>query len=137
MIENTIQVRVRYAHIDKMGIVYHSRYLEWFEAGRSELLRKIGLPYSEVEKSGILLPVVEAFLKFKTPAKYDDLINIVSTIREIPGVKLKIFYKIYDEDFKNILVDGYTIHAFINSDGKPTRIPLWIKEVLEKENNDE
>ena len=137
MIENKIQIRVRYAHIDKMGIVYHSRYLEWFEAARSELLRELGIAYSEIKKKGTTLPVVEAHLKYKVPAKYDDSINIVSIIKDIPSAKLKIFYKIYNEDFKNLLVEGYTIHAFINSKGKPTRIPLWIKKFLEKKiNND-
>ncbi len=137
MIENKIQLRVRYAHIDKMGIVYHSRYLEWFEAGRNELFRDLKIPYAEMEQRGISLPVVEAFLKFVKPAKYDELINIITTLYDIPRAKVKIFYKIFNEHFSNLLVEGYTVHAFINSNNKPTKIPLWLKEILEKNINDE
>jgi len=137
MIESKTHIRVRYADTDQMGIVYHSHYLEWFEAGRAELFREMGIPYTEIEKRGTVLPVIEAHLKFKRPARYDQILKIVTMLKEIPKVKLKIFYNIYDENYKNLLVDGYTVHSFINSKGKPTRVPFWLKRVFEEKFNDE
>ena len=137
MIESNTHIRVRYADTDQMGIVYHSHYLEWFEAGRAELFREMGMPYTEIEKKGIVLPIIETYLRYKRPAKYDQILKIITMLKEIPKAKLKIYYNIYDENHSNLLVDGYTVHSFINSKGKPTRIPLWMKRVFEENFNDE
>jgi len=87
MIEFITNVRVLYAHTDTMGVVSNVRYLEYFEAGRNEFLRKIGFPYTEMEKENIALPVIEANLKYISTAKYDDLIQIKAKINELPTVK--------------------------------------------------
>ena len=131
MIEIETNIRVRYADTDQMGFVYYANYLEWFEVGRTEFFRAIGIPYTEIEKKGLILPVIEAYLKFKKPAKYDQVIAIKTILKEIPKAKLKIFYIIYNDDNKDILVEGHTVHGFLNSEKKPVRIPLWIKNILE------
>ena len=122
MIENRTHIRVRYAETDKMGIVYYARYLEWFEVGRTELLRSLDMPYAQLEKEGVGLPVIEAFCKYRNSAKYDDLVQIVSRLSEIPKARIKIEYEVLDEQ-QNVLAEGYTIHIFMNQEGKPMRPP--------------
>ena len=131
MIEVETNIRVRYADTDQMGFVYYANYLEWFEVGRTEFFRLIGIPYTEIEKKGLILPVIEAYLKFKKPAKYDQLITVKTILKEIPKAKLKVFYLIYNDDIKDLLVEGHTVHGFLDSGKKPVRIPLWIKNILE------
>src|SRR4030095_5001091 len=92
MLETTTEYRVLYAHTDKMGVVNNVRYFEYFEAGRNDFLRKLGCPYTELEKDNIGLPVIEAYAKFKSSAKYDEIIVIRSILRQIPTVRFKIEY---------------------------------------------
>lgn len=129
MLTKTTSVRVRYADTDKMGITYYSKYLEWFEVGRTEMLRDIGFPYTELEKEGIGLPVLEAYCRYHRAAKYDQLLRIVSTVKTLPRVTIRIDYKIYDE--QALLVEGYTTHPFIGISGKPIRVPKSLLEVLQ------
>jgi acyl-CoA thioester hydrolase len=121
---------VRYADTDKMGITYYSKYLEWFEVGRTEMLREIGFPYTQLEKEGIGLPVIEAYCRYHRAAMYDQLLRIVSTVRSLPRVTIRIDYKIYNET-QELLVDGYTTHPFIGKSGKPVRAPKSLLEVLQ------
>jgi len=105
-----------------MGVVNNARYLEYFEAGRNDLLRNLGMPYTELEKRNIGLPVIEAFAKFVYPAKYDDLLTICTEIREIPKVRFRIDYVVMLKD--KMITTGYTVHSFINFQKmKPTRPP--------------
>ena len=135
MIQTKTPVRVRYIHTDKMGIVYHSHYLAWFAAGRSAFFQELGTPYTEVEKKGISLPVIEAYLQYKNPAYYDQLIVVHTILKEIPkGARIKIYYKIYDEESKKVLVEGYTVHGVINKKGKPSRMPSWLRNILQEKN---
>jgi acyl-CoA thioester hydrolase len=130
MLVNTTYVRVRYADTDKMGITYYSKYLEWFEVGRTEMLREIGFPYTQLEKEGIGLPVIEAYCRYHRAATYDQLLRIVSAIKTLPRVTIRIEYKIYNEQ-QELLVDGYTTHPFIGKAGKPVRAPKSLLEVLQ------
>lgn len=133
MIRNTTEIRVRYADTDQMKIVYHAKYLEYFEVGRSALIRSLGMPYSELEARGILLPVVEVYAKYRKPARYDELLLIEACIPELPQATLKIDYRIYLGEENNVLVEGYTIHSFTStSTGKPTRPPGYFVQLLEK-----
>lgn len=133
MIRHTTQIRVRYADTDQMKVVYHGKYLEYFEVGRAALIRSLGLPYSELEQRGILLPVIEAFAKFRKPALYDDLLSVEAIVPELPRATLKIDYQVFRDHEEEPLAEGYTIHSFINvATGKPTRPPLYFLEVLEK-----
>jgi acyl-CoA thioester hydrolase len=122
MIEYDYKTRVRYADIDQMGIVYYSRYYEFFEAARTDMLREIGLPYSKFEEMGFMLPVIESYCKYKNGAKFDRLVNVKCMVKSIPQVKIKIEYIITDEDGTQ-LVTGHTVHAFLNSNGKVCRAP--------------
>ena len=133
MISNVTSVRVRYADTDKMQFVYNGKYLEYFEVGRTELLRSLGLPYSIIEKEGYQLPLIEAGLKYKNPAYYDDVLLIKANLNEIYSAKVHIEYEILRESDKNLIVSGYTTHMFIKSDTKkPTKPPQIYLETLGK-----
>jgi acyl-CoA thioester hydrolase len=138
MIKHATQIRVRYADTDQMKVVYHGKYLEYFEVGRAALIRSLGLPYSELESRGILLPVIEAFAAYRKPARYDDLLSIETVISELPAAKLKIEYRVFRIDEKEPLAEGYTIHSFLNvASGKPTRPPHYFTQILEKAMHEE
>jgi len=132
MINHVTEIRVRYADTDQMKVVYHGKYLEYFEVGRAALIRSLGLPYSELETRGILLPVIEAFARYKKPALYDDLLSIEAVVSELPKATLKIDYQVFRDHEKEPLAEGYTIHSFLNvATGKPTRPPIYFVQVLE------
>ena len=125
-------IRVRYADTDQMGYVYYGNYLTFYEIGRVELLRKLGIRYKELEKSGIIMPVIESHSKYILPAQYDELLTIRTTIEKIPLLKIVFYYKIFNEE-KKIIHTGKTILAFINtSSKKPCSAPKSIISLLEK-----
>ncbi len=131
MIENTTRLRVRYADTDQMGFAYYANYLVWFEVGRTEMLRAIGLPYAEIEKEEIALPVLEAHCTYRKSARYDQMLRVVSRLKEMPRVSLRIDYEIFD-DAEQLLAEGYTTHAFINQEGRPVRPPqMFMAKVRE------
>jgi acyl-CoA thioester hydrolase len=133
MIKHTTQIRVRYADTDQMKVVYHGKYLEYFEVGRAALIRSLGLPYSELETRGIHLPVIEAFAKYRKPARYDDLLSVEAIVSELPKATLKIDYQVFRNHEKEPLAEGYTVHSFVNvATGKPTRPPLYFMQIMEK-----
>lgn len=133
MITHKTQIRVRYADTDQMRTVYYGKYFEYFEQARSELLRSIGLPYAEIEKSGVFLPVIEAFARYRRSAQYDDLITVESLVEELPVARIRINYKIFEEKNVEPIVEGYTVHSFLNaSTGKPTRAPAQFLQVLQE-----
>jgi len=133
MISTETKIRVRYADTDQMKMIYHSKYLEYFEQGRSDLLREIGLPYPEIEKMGYYLPVVEAHAKFLKAGRYDDLLTVRTMLTELPQVRITIEYAIINDETKELLVAGYTVHGFVDANsGKPTRPPEKFIEIVEK-----
>jgi acyl-CoA thioester hydrolase len=113
-------IRVRYSETDQMGVVYHTNYLNWFEIGRTELIRTLGMPYHKIEAEGLLLPVIDAHMQFKLPARYDDLITIRTRIEEFSNVRLQFESEI--RRVGELLVSGRTKHVWVNRDWKPTRI---------------
>jgi acyl-CoA thioester hydrolase len=122
MIETETNYRVLYAHTDKMGIVNNARYLEYFEAGRGDMLRKIGYNYKQMEKKNIALPLIEAYCRYVDTAKYDDVLVIKCFMKEIPTVKTKIDYAIYVNE--KLVAEGYTVHSFVDLIKiKPVRPP--------------
>ena len=124
MIQHTSEIRVRYADTDQMKQVYYGKYFEYFEQGRSDLLRSLGLPYGELERIGFLLPVLEACARYRRPAQYDDLLRVRTTMAEFPGVRFQIDYTIMRENDDETIAEGHTIHSFINAGTrKPTRPP--------------
>ena len=126
MLESRTQISVRYAETDMMGIVYHGSYLPWFEVGRTTLLKESGLPYRELEAQGFLLPVIELGSKFLKPAYYDDTVTVITQLRERPTLRIRLDYEIRRGE--ELLVTGFTIHAFINKAGEPVRPPAYFKE---------
>jgi len=133
VISTETKIRVRYADTDQMKMVYHAKYLEYFEQGRSDLLRETGLPYPEIEKLGYYLPVVEAHAKFLKAGRYDDLLTVRTMLTELPQVRVTIEYAIINEETKELLVAGYTVHGFVEAkSGKPTRPPKKFVEILNK-----
>lgn len=129
-------LRVRYAETDQMGIVYHSNYLIWFEVGRSELFRELNLPYTEFEKQGIGLAVVEANCRYRKPTHYDDDLVIVTEIDNITSRSITFSYLVYRDE--TLLAEGKTVHVFINQEGRSTDVSkyaIWerLQPVLEKQ----
>ncbi len=129
MLKFNTQVRVRYADTDKMGVVYYSNYAVFYEVGRTEMFRSLGVPYSSLEEQGIALPVVELVCHYHRSAHYDELLNVEVTIPERPTAKIKIDYKIFNEEGV-LLNDGSTTLVFLDiKSGRPVRAP---KEVLDR-----
>lgn len=130
MVSHEIPIRVRYADTDQMGVVYHSRYFEWFEWGRAELMRKLGIPYKTLEEQGVFMPVIEAYCRYRLPARYDDELKVKVMIRECPQAKLKVEYLILKDG--GLVGEGYTVHAFLNRQGSPRRPPKNFVTILKK-----
>ena len=123
--------KVFYRDVDKMGIVYYSRYFEYFEEGRTEMLKSIGLSINSIEDSGILLPVIKAHCNYKKGLKLEQETILEVSILEIPKSRLKISYEIKSEN--NIkYIDGYTEHAFMKKNGKPTKVPNIILDAINR-----
>lgn len=121
MIQAQAEVVVRYAETDMMGVVYHGSYLPWFEVGRTHLLKQYGLVYRQLEADGFLLPVLEVNVRYLRPARYDDTLAIVTTLREKPVLRIRLEYEVRRGD--EILATGQTTHAFIDRSGRPVRPP--------------
>ncbi|EEG77140.1 acyl-CoA thioesterase [Dethiobacter alkaliphilus] len=112
-------IRVRYAETDQMGVVYYANYLAWLEVGRTEYFRELGMPYSEVEKNDILLPVTKAFCQYKSPARYDDEVRVVTSIASLQEVRILFKYELFRRQTNELLAIGETEHAFVNRQGRP------------------
>ncbi|MDM8517844.1 thioesterase family protein [Desulfobacterales bacterium HSG16] len=124
--------RVIYGDTDKMGVVYHANYFRWFEIGRSEMFRDLGLTYKQIEAKGIFLPVSEAFCKFVSPVQYDDFIIIETIIDSADRAGVKFDYIVFDETGETTIAKGYTRHACVNENGRVTRPPAFLKDALAK-----
>jgi acyl-CoA thioester hydrolase len=126
-------IRVRYAETDGMRVVYHGNYLTYFEEARTNLFRNIGVVYSEIEKNGMFLVVLEANVKYLRPALYDDFLHVKAVLSELPTVKLTISYEITRNNDSQLLVSGQTIHAFTHAvSGRPIRPPKHYLELMQK-----
>lgn len=139
MKSKTTQVRVRYKETDKMGVVYYANYFVWFEIGRTEYFRKLGIPYSQFEKNDLYLPVTEAFCEYKGPAQYDELVNIHTRVSSFQGIRITFNYEVTRDSDGEVLARGHTRHAFVNSRGRPAVLKkhtpfLWrrLVETLEQ-----
>lgn len=118
-----IQIRVRYAETDQMGYVYYGNYATYFEVGRVECLRNLGISYRELEEKGIMLPVRENRSTFLAPAKYDDLLKVRTIIKHLPSARITFGYEIYNEK-DQLLHTGETLLVFVNKEtGKPCKPP--------------
>lgn len=123
--QHVLLLRVRYSETDQMGTFYNSRALEWFECGRSELMRAMGMPYSSLEAKGAFLPVVVAHVEYLGRAQYDDLLEMTTVAAFEGRARLRCEVKIVKSEGKAPVAQGYTIHAFTNREGKAIRPPEW------------
>lgn len=131
MYQSETSIRVRYGETDQMAYVYYGNYAMYYEVARVESLRRLGVTYKELEASGIMMPVLENHSRFLGPARYDELLRIVTTIREKPTVKIKFEYEIFNEQSKLINL-GETLLVFVDSrSGRPVRTPEMMSKVLE------
>ncbi len=122
--------RVLYGDTDQMGVVYYANYLRFFEGARNEWIRALGIPYTEIEARGIMLPVYEAAIQYLKPAKYDDLLDIHVVVTHT-RVKIRFEYKVHRADSDEVLALGHTVHVCVGKDGKPTRAPDWLLKAME------
>ena len=122
MISHSFKTKIYYKDVDQMGIVYYSRYFEFFESARTELLASIGLAVRNIEDDDVFLPVINATCDYKRSAKFEDEITIVSSIDDLPTSRLVINYRVLSSD-GSILATGSTAHGFIYEKGTPKRPP--------------
>ncbi len=132
MIHTTHSIRVRYGETDPMKYVYYGNYAEYFEVARVELFRELGMPYDEIENQGIWLPVSEYSIKYLKPAFYDQVLEIHTYIKKIPGVKIEFEYEIYN-DAKQKITEAKTTLFFLDSQThKIVRCPEFLMKLIEK-----
>jgi len=131
MYRSEFKIRIRYADTDQMGFVYYGNYPVFYEIGRVEAMRSLGFSYKKLEESGIMMPVLESSAKYLLPAKYDELINIKTTITALPKVKIHFTYEILNEADKLIHTAETTL-AFIKKESfRPCRVPSEIITLLQ------
>jgi len=116
------RIRVRYGETDQMGVVYHANYLNWFEVGRTELLREAGVTYRQLEEQGLMLPLTDASLSYKVPARYDDVLEVRTRIAYLNPLRLDFAYEIVRLEDEQLLVTGMTKHVFTNLQLRPVRL---------------
>jgi len=122
----TLKYRVIYGDTDAGNVVYNANYLRFFEMGRTEMMRSRSLPYSRIEERGLILPVTETYLRFKAPARYDDLISIETSLVEAKKYSCRFNYRVTkttEDNREQLLAKGFTVHACISRDGKLTPFP--------------
>jgi acyl-CoA thioester hydrolase len=117
-------IRVIYGDTDQMGVVYYANYLRYFEAGRNELIRARGLRYRDFEdRFGLRLPVVEAQVSYRAPARYDDLLTVETSLAEVRRASARFGYRIVRRDGGEVLATGHTVHACVDLEGRIRRMP--------------
>ena len=130
MKSDKIQFRVRYGETDQMGFVYYGNYAQYFEMGRTEWLRKLGITYKKMEEDGIMLPVMNLNINYLKPAKYDDLLTLKTILIKIPSAKIEFSYEVFNEE-NELLTTANTTLVFVNmKTNKPTRAPEYVLKKL-------
>ncbi len=126
------EYRVIYGDSDPFDVVYYANYFDFFERGRTELFRDLGITYRDVSEKGVFLPVSETYCKYHKPAQYDNLLIIETRIAYLKRVSIKFEYKIFVKGSDELLAEGYTIHGFVSKNRKLVRVP---QEVYQKVND--
>lgn len=127
----SVEVRVRYAETDRMGVVYHANYLVWCEIGRTDLIRRRGMSYAEMEAAGVMLAVADASIRYHAPARYDDRILIETTISEVRSRTVTFEYLITNADTGARLVTARTMLVSMDAGGRTVALPPRIRSLLE------
>ncbi len=128
------ELRVRYADTDQGGVVYNANYLVFFEVGRTEMMRALGVPYARLEDEGVVMPVVEAHINYVASARYDDLLSIESEVTQVRRVRLKIETRIYEAASQKLLAEGWVWLAAINRQGVLQALPPALVNALKPGN---
>lgn len=123
-------VRVRYPEVDRMGVAHHTHFFVWFEMGRTELLRGLGCTYAELEAQGIFMPVVEVSCRYRSPVRYDELIEIETTLEDVSVSRVTFSYRLFRENSERPLAEGRSVHASVNQKGEVIRLPEPTRELL-------
>ena len=118
MLIHKTQLRVRYADTDQMSYVYNGKYIEYFEVGRTEMIREQSLTYKSIEENGFLMPVNSVFIKYKKPAYYDELLEVETRVEKFPDIRVHLDHTIRSVESKQIICEGYVDLVFINADTK-------------------
>jgi len=127
---HTLDWRVSYADTDRMGVVYYANYLVLFERGRTEMLRDKGYPYKAMEDAGTYLPVVDAQIRYKAPARYDDRLTVRTRVSDLGRASITFDYQIVHAETGAVVVEGSTKHPFVNNQWKPVRTPDFIQSLF-------
>lgn len=122
------EIRIRYAETDQMGVSYYGNYFTWFEVGRTEYFRALGLPYTAYESAGIFLPVGEAYCRYYHPVRYDESIIIRTWVSTLKQTSIVFTYSVTEKEKDQKIAEGYTTHIFVDSHMKPQRIPADVRE---------
>jgi acyl-CoA thioester hydrolase len=123
-------LRVRYAETDQMAVVYYANYINWFEVGRTEMLRQLGLTYRQMEEDGMVLPVVEVKCRYKHPARYDDEITIRTWVVHLRASFLRFQYEVARKSDGRLLAEGESVHVVVGRDMKRTHLTEKYRDVL-------
>lgn len=123
--------KINYYETDKMQVVHHSNYIRYLEECRMDFLKQVGLDYAEIEKKGIMIPVLSVNCNYQSPAKYGDTICIVPKLENFHGVKFEMSYRIYSEDFKVLHNEASSSHCFVDFQFKPVRLKKDYPEIYE------
>ncbi len=135
MFSSMTQLRVRYAETDQMGFVYYGNYPQYYEVGRADAMRQLGMTYRDMEEKGVVMPIVDMKIKYIRPARYDDLLTVKTTVSGLPASRMHFDYEIYNEDGV-LLNKGYTVLAFLNKqNGRPCGAPVWFLEKFQEKIN--
>ncbi len=133
MLKHYTEIRVRYADTDQMRFAYNGKYFEYFEVGRTEMMREVGLPYELIEKNGFFMPVIETKIHFFSPAFYDELLVIETWVEKLPTSKVHIDHVIKAKDRNVLVCEGYVELAFVDSKtNRPTRAPKLFIDAVKK-----
>ena len=125
-----VRLRVRYADTDRMGVVYYANYLVWFEVARTEWLRESGWSYRQMEEEGLALPVIEAHCEYRRAARYDDEIEIRTRATLLTPVRIRFDYEVRRAGHADLAALGHTVHAALDSEGRPTRLPARVRQLV-------
>lgn len=123
-------IRVRYAETDAMGWVYYANYYQYFEVGRTELIRRAWKPYSELEHDGFWLPVVESGCRYFHGARYDDMLRVNTRLTIPSGARIRFDYRVLRERDDALLAEGFTVHCFLTPSGKPVAVPAELRNLV-------
>ena len=127
---HSVKLRARFAETDAMRVVHHTEYFVWFEVARTELLRSLGLPYTEIQRRGFHTPLVEAHANYLSPARYDDEVEVMIRPGKIGRSSIRLDYEVVKLPGRELLCTGHSVHVLVGSDGRPRAIPDDLRQKL-------